>query len=133
MKNKIIFTMLIFLMNCTFAQTSYLCISSIANGLKYDKVKNSWVSAVFLANEKYIFVKDNNKWEWREFGKQTGFKCDGFSDNRQTAIGCDLAFGHVWFNRQTLRFGKAYYAGYVNGETSDTPSIELGTCTVLEK
>jgi hypothetical protein len=94
---------------------------------------SNWVSAVFKANEKYVIIKDRNEWEWREFGEKVGFKCDGFSDTRQTATSCVLRFGHVWFNRQTLRFGKTYYAGYVNGEKSDTPNIELGTCTVLEK
>jgi hypothetical protein len=108
---------------------SYLCIPDRATGFGFNKYQKSWVPLVFNVEQKILLKKTDRGWEWSEFGSKYGKLCGEM--NEFGGLRCDLFFGEVLFNKNSLRYLETYIAGYVSGEDNNdnTPSITIGRCT----
>ena len=71
-------------------------------------------------------------WEWKDFGRDSGYPCNGFNKFGTTFCGVDN-IEEIAFSRTTMRFRAVYLVGYIDGKDNndDTPSIKIGTCTKL--
>jgi len=117
----------------SFAQNSYLCVPTSSTGFKFDSNTKKW-NSTFLSNDlKQILIKTDSGWQWRDFGRNWGLKCDlKFEDDG--LIICPVFYGEVKFNKKTLRYIQTYTAGYVEGidnNKPDTPGMTIGTCSPL--
>ena len=120
-------------------QKTYLCITEIAGGIKYDSSVKSWKEAKFKTPEKYL-IKFNDKdyplssATISEFG--TGYPiyyCEEEGKYKVAPLVCHSPFGHFHFNKKTLRFLESYMLGYIDGidNNDNTPLVRGGTCSPL--
>lgn len=118
----------------------WLCIGDQVTG--FSKKGGVWHSVDFTAGTRYIIKRSavqGYAWEVREFGSSAILAvalCKADFNEAQFLF-CTGLGGEFRFNSRTLRFLNAYLIGYVPGDTafskdgSDTPSIEIGTCSKL--
>ncbi len=112
---------------------TYLCSSEQATGFAFDKNSKKWRPVTpDVTHKKYTLSSSSGTWEWKDFGEEGGIECiirpSGF-------IGCD-SVESVVFNRKNLHFMIISPVGYVNAggiskEGSETPLIEIGTCSKI--
>jgi hypothetical protein len=122
----------IFIPLCAYSQSSYLCIADATTGFRYDNNSKEWVKTSFkTADEKYILKKNQEGWEWLEFGSKTGMQCGEI--NEYGWLHCTLWVGSLKFNKNNLRYLRTYDAGYVDGKNNNdnTPVISIGKCSPL--
>lgn len=127
--------------------SSYLCVTDMANGFKFDAGSKTWQHARFTASSKYIVSrpKEKSSWSWvlREVGSQD---IRGFCKSDINEVGnlfCDTGGGQFKFSKGTLRFINSHAMGYWHDqnplvenkyrskEGADTPFIEIGKCSPL--
>ena len=122
---------------CAAEPTSYLCIADKATGFSFNKERRVWQQANFnVKDSKYLLSQRDGKWGWKRFGEQYD---DGQCSDRFNEFGflhCNNVFDAILFNKQTLRYQLFYPVGYVSkldskDSGSDTPSLEIGTCSAL--
>ena len=129
----------------------WLCIANAVTGFKYDEPTKKWKSSYFKVGNKYLIKRPDPKYLWlfeeqsgsiwvvNEFGRGLP---SWFCPEEIDKIGwltCDAWGGDFPFNKKALRFMRLYLAGYLDGGTpkypdtkhSDTPYMEIGTCTPL--
>ena len=113
----------------------YICVADKASGFKFNKEAKEWEHARFnVKDNKYILTKKGAQWEWKALGSRFPTPC-GDDFNAHGFLSCS-SVEEITFNRNSLRFQSVYPIGYVhNGqvknEGGDTPSIEIGRCTVM--
>lgn len=112
------------------ADEAYICMVDKSTGFKLSST-GRWEEASFYPDEsKYLLKKKGAGWEWSKFGDKFGMPCPAF--NKHGLLNCDLLFGAVRVQRDTLRFIKTYTVGYIDGDQpGNTPSIGIGKCTPL--
>lgn len=90
-----------------------------------------WEETSFYPDDgKYLLKKKGAAWEWSQFGDKHGMTCPAF--NKFGLMNCDLIFGSLRVQRDTLRFIKTYTVGYIDGDKlGNTPSISIGKCSPL--
>ena len=141
---KKILTGIVFLTftNLCLSQEAYLCIPTAISGVKFNSSSGRWEHANFrIGDRKKILKKATDKWEWRTFGQDYLFSAcnsggepankNGF--NSAGYLFCDVLGGNMRINKNTLRYIETYEIGFINGKDndSDTPYIEIGTCSPL--
>jgi hypothetical protein len=112
---------------------SYLCSAEQATGFAFDKNLKKWGPVTpDVTHKKYTLSSSSGSWEWKDFGEKIGIQCisrpSGF-------IGCD-SVENIVFSKKSLRFMITSPFGYVNTggiskEGSETPLIEIGTCSKI--
>jgi hypothetical protein len=127
--------------------SSYICVTDMATGFRFDQGSKTWQQARFNASSKYIVSRPKERsmfsWELREVGSQD---TRGFCKNDFNEVGnlfCDTMGGQFKFSKGTLRFIHTYAMGYWHDqnplvenkyrskEGADTPFIEIGKCSPL--
>lgn len=140
----------------------YLCISAKATGFAFDRARGAWDTARFEAGRKYIvrrvidgqykssipgagMTKLNAAWAVWDFGNDAypiASCAQDFSD--QGGIYCESNGTTFMFSRTSGRFLRSYVIGYTSPpggfeflgtqhpEGSDTPVMEIGTCSALQ-
>ncbi len=117
----------------------YLCIGNKSTGFKYEN--GNWNSVDFKVDKRYLvavkkhWFKDEVLYSITEFGKdRASFYCDKEAPDKYGYIICEEGLGSFRVNIRTLRYMDVYPVGYIDGKdnnATDTPSIEIGTCTKL--
>lgn len=124
------FSSLIFT-NICIAQQAYICVANDSTGFNYNANTSSWGRAGFKVNdEKKLLKKVGQEWEWSSFGTTFTHKCGEI--NSHGYLNCDVIFGTLRFNKNTLRYIETYTVGYIDGDKGgNTPSITIGKCSPL--
>jgi hypothetical protein len=126
----LLFSSLIFT-NICIAQQAYICIANDSTGFSYNAKTNSWGRTGFKVNdEKKLLKRVGQGWEWSSFGSTFTQKCGEI--NSYGYLNCDVLFGTLRFNKNTLRYIETYTVGYIDGDKDgDTPNITIGKCSPL--
>lgn len=134
--NMCVVLFLLLSINC-FAE-SYVCIAEISSGIKFDTTFNKWSQSGFMADEKYIVTKNQEKYMTNNYvvvqpgDTYPSYRCtEDF--NEYGWLFCESGLGSFKFSRKALRFLSTYEAGYVDGKDApgNTPSITVGKCTAF--
>jgi len=122
------------------AAQSWLCTGDQSVG--FAKKGDAWQVAPFKPSAKYVVRPLPKEYHQYLSGPLLELKYGAFEFGKAGPAYCrhDFLYKDTWvcgegfyFNRTTLRFLHFFAGGYVHGlNNSDTPSIEIGTCTVLE-
>lgn len=117
---------------------NYLCVGEKATGFQYKDGSKDWIERSFNPDDPFIIQSLSNTTEIYSV-KQTGhrypiaFCASGFNEN--DVMDCSGQSIHILFDRENLRYQKYFYGSYVrvyrNYPKDDTPSIEIGKCTVM--
>ena len=132
-----------FITSFAFADEQYLCTADKASGFYFYKAAKSWQRTKFKADSKYTISKpEGSKWAFvvrkvRNFSPIATCK-DGFDE--AGLLFCKGPSYDFRFNRNNGRYLSAYLLGYFDvlpgtndktDATSDTPFIEIGTCSPI--
>lgn len=147
---------LLFLCPTRVFADQYLCIVEHATGFRYSKTLKEWNSVVFKDDSKYLITPAKDKKCWPDYPLKTD-KCEylikTFGENGSSIKCTDpindagflrcLDFDKTFsFNNKNNRFLYSFTNGYTNiiphfnqltDEGSDTPFIEIGSCTKMEE
>ena len=133
----------VFITSFAFADEQYLCTADKASGFYFYKAAKSWQSTKFKADSKYTISKpEGSKWAFvvrkvKNFSPIATCK-DGFDE--AGLLFCKGTGYDFRFNRNNGRYLAAYLLGYFNvlsgtndkaDATSETPFIEIGTCSPI--
>lgn len=131
-----------------FALDSYICVSDMSTGFKYNTTLDKWEIANFIADKNQYIVS-------RSIDKNIVWEVKRIKDNSELAL-CKEDFDDYGFlycelndifkmNKFTLRFININPSGYYNSSSknnqgvvlykdgSSTPYIEIGKCSSIEK
>jgi len=130
-----------FLTNFAQSQDAYICVPTGITGFKFNAVSKTWEQKNFrTSNTKKLLKRNEREWNWQVFGSKNDWsECGGLAFggkddfNSDGFIFCDVIGGHMRMSKNSLRYVETYELGYVVGtdENSDTPLIEIGTCSPL--
>lgn len=130
---------------------SWLCVIDQSTGFAYSKNLRKWTTTNFSDRDKYLISpipgNANYKYKITKLGEEAvngvtipqALCKDGFSNNTPF-LHCSGIYGTFSFNKQMGRIIHSSTMGYFNvatgtnnitDETSDTPFIEIGTCSPL--
>lgn len=132
MKNLLV-SLIVACVSSTALAESYLCITEAAGGVS---MKNkSWAGTAFIDGKKYLLKRNQSGLDWYPFGARQDFSMLAgagtcVSDQRRST--CTSEFYQLNFNSETLRFSFYLLWGYVDGDTTDTPFVEIGTCSRID-
>ena len=130
------------------ADDSYLCVSDMSTGFRYNKALDKWEIANFITDEdKYIVSRSIDKniaWEVKRIGESSELAFCKKDFNKYGFLYCE---SNIIFkmNKLNLRFLKIYPTGYYNSSSknnqdivlykdgSSKPYIEIGRCSPVEK
>ena len=126
-----------------FADEQYRCTADSASGFYFNRAAESWQRTKIKADSKYTISKpEGSKWAFvvrkvRDFSPIATCK-DGFDEGG--LLFCKGTGYDFRFNRNNGRYLAAYLLGYFDvlsgtndktDATSDTPFIEIGTCSPI--
>ena len=132
-----------FVTSFAFADEHYLCTADSSNGFYFNKSAKIWQRTKFKADSKYTISKpEGSNWAFvvrkiRNFSPIATCK-DGFDE--AGLLFCKGTGYDFRFNRKNGRYLSAYLLGYFNvlpgtndlsDATSETPFIEIGTCSPI--
>lgn len=130
-KKFALLTFLSLVSSLSSAQQAYVCLANSSTGFSYNSNTRSWDRTNFkTGDEKKLLKKFSGGWEWSSFGEASTQKCGEI--NSYGYLNCDILFGTLRFNKNTLRYIETYTVGYLDGDKGgDTPSITIGKCSAL--
>ena len=126
----------------------WLCIADQSAGFSYDETRKKWEATIFKTDNKYLVRRPDPKQGIKTFKRKLAWEVYKFGNN-VPFFGCSKEIGGLgWlacsgigkfsFHEKALRFMRIYHFGYTHRGTlenpdnnSDTPFIEIGTCTPL--
>lgn len=129
---RLLICLTIFYINNSYAQQAYVCVTNNSTGFRYNSNAQMWERAGFnVTDEKRLLKKIPSGWRWSDFGSQSGHDCGEI--NSFGLLNCNILFGELRFNKNTLRFIETYTVGYIDGknDNKNTPGISIGTCSPL--
>ncbi len=114
----------------------WICVANAATGFSYQNGK--WVATNFnikdsryIVSKKQTIITKEMIYHVTKVGEEYGYECDKDSPSEYDWIICKG--GDFRFNVNTLRYILAYLVGYTywpeGDKDSDTPFIEIGTCS----
>ena len=119
-------------------EMKWICIADSATGFSYQGGK--WVPTNFnvegkrylISKKQYRQNKNDMRYHVTRIGRQYAYACQKDSPNEFGMIFCQDII-EFKFNVNALRYMSIYSVGYFmgNDEDSDTPYIEIGTCSPL--
>jgi len=127
---------------------SYLCISDISTGFRFNKALDKWDIVNFIVDEERYFInksiEKNIAWEVTQIGKSSKITLCKEDFDEYGFLYCE---SNIIFkmNKLNLRFLKIYPTGYYNSSSknnqdivlykdgSSKPYIEIGRCSPVEK
>lgn len=135
--------------NLSHAETggsqTYLCVTEMSVGFKYNQDSKAWEHAKFIANNKYLLRRPNAndpqwrseyQWLWFEFGQKIpqincSFDFGKVTENFEV-LDCGTHTNKLTFNRSSMRFSKVYDGQLLfSTGPGDTPTYEVGSCSTL--
>ena len=132
-----------FFTSFALAEEQYLCTGEIASGFYFNKSAKIWQHTKFEADSKYTISKaEGSKWAFvvRKVGDSSPIAACKDSFDEAGLLFCKGAGYDFRFNRNNGRYLSAYLFGYftvlpesndITDTTSDTPFIEIGTCSPI--
>ena len=129
------------------ADDSYLCVSDMSTGFKYNKALDKWEIANFIVDEnKYIVRRSTDKniaWKVKRFEQDSDLALCKEDFNKYGFLFCEL--NNIFkMNKFNLRFVNIHPLGYYNSSSKDnqntllykdgstTPYIEIGKCSSID-
>ena len=127
---------------------SYLCVSEISTGFRYNKALDKWEIVNFIVDvNKFIVSRSMDKniaWEVNRKGESSEYSICKKDFDEYGFLYCE---SNIIFkmNRVNLRFINIDPTGYYNSKSendqnvmlfkdgSSTPYIEIGRCSIIEK
>lgn len=124
------------------AEDSYVCVADKATGFSFEQSSGQWMPTTFKVDGgKYLLKKGATRWTWAKFGDPSFVPPVPCSVPDKAGFVFCQEFEDIRFNTGSMRYQRYYPFGYVRGTTklsmlqggegSDTPLIEIGTCSIL--
>lgn len=122
------------------SSATYVCIPEVSSGVRFDKSSNTFISAEFSADSKYIISKYSH-WIIKYFGQNldltSGQGCDDsiMSETGFHRLSCNLIGGQMLVDLQEMKFVRTNMIGYTGGNNPeasfnlDNPFVEVGVCS----
>jgi hypothetical protein len=128
-------------------EKTWLCVVEKVTGFGY--LDGHWESIDFTFDTgfpaRYLLQGNETKWVWKNWGKDTGQKCDFIHDPvvlekgllslsalaKSESLHCDAPQGGRVTVNLLQKFFEVYQPGYWTGNTDDISIISIGTCAPL--
>ena len=122
------------------SSVTYVCIPEVSSGVKFDESTNTFSSADFEVDTKYIISKYDN-WIINYFGQSvdltTGQGCDDsiMSETGFHRLSCTIIGGQMLIDLKEKKFVRTNMMGYTGINNSEelsnlnNPFVEVGSCS----